>query len=283
LALALIAPLATIGILGMQDRGAAVHLDIPTVKQLVEDLRDSGDPLTRRRAAWWLGEHEALEAVTPLTDALRDPSTEVRLTATWALGEIKDDNSIPSLIRSLEDDDMLVREMAVLALGEIENPSAVEPLVKMFGQEDLRAAVVWALGEIRGEKALEARRQLFTEWGRTPWKNDQVWTGVLGKRLPESDDVETVLHDLRRGDVEERRLASLTLGHLGIRHRLVSSQAVEEAVDSLLDALHDPEPAVRAAAVWALDEINPSRTAKKTILGGFHRLVERLHDLFESA
>ena len=282
-ALALMVPLATIGILAMQERGGATHLEIPTVQQLVEDLRDSSDPLIRRRAAWWLGEHEALEAVTPLTNALGDRSPEVRLAAAWALGEIKDDDSIPSLVRSLEDDDSLVREMTVLALGEIENPSAVEPLVKMFGQDDLRAAVVWALGEIQGQKAQEARRKAFTEWGTTPWKNDEVWTGVLGKHLPQSDDVPTVLHELRRGNIEERRQAALKLGHLGIRHRLVSSKSVEESVDSLLDALQDPAPAVRAAAVWALDEINPSRTAKRTILGGLHRLVDRLHDLFESA
>ena len=31
-------------------------------------------------------------------------------------------------------------------------------------------------------------------------------------------------------------------------------------IPRLLDALEDDVPAVRAAAIWALDEINPSRT-----------------------
>jgi HEAT repeat protein len=31
------------------------------------------------------------------------------------------------------------------------------------------------------------------------------------------------------------------------------------AVEPLLDLLRDAEPAVRAMAVWALDEINPTR------------------------
>lgn len=259
LALFIVLPLGTLEVSGAKWK-------IPQTEQLIEDLRSNGDSIVRRRTAWWLGEHEARNGVMPLIDGLRDEAADVRLVCAWALGEIKDRKAIVPLIQSLEDEDALVREMAALALGEIEDPSAVDPLVDVFEKdEDMRGAVVWALGEIedRGSrKARKARREAFDEWGRRPWRNDEVWTGKLGKNLPDSKNVSALIKQLRSGNTEARREAALNFGHLGMRHYYESTSELEQVVDALLDTLRDPEPEVRAAAVWSLDEINPSRSAR---------------------
>jgi len=244
----------------------AGKLKSPEAKQLADELRDSDDPTDRCRAAWWLGEHEGRDGVVWCVDGLRDKDANVRLVSAWALGEIKDRGTIAPLIEVLEeDDDALVREMAALALGEIEDPSAVDALMDAFNRDErLRLAVVWALGEIAGSdsrRAARAREECFESLGRRAWRNEQVWAGELDRHLPPSRDVKDLLDWLQSDDAESRREAALGLGYLGIGHRFESGSEVERAVDALIEALRDQVPEVRAAAVWSLDEINPSRTA----------------------
>ena len=244
----------------------AGHLWSSDVKQLAEDLRSSDDPVVRRRAAWALGEHEGRDGVIACVDGLRDRQADVRLVSAWALGEIKDKGTVAPLIEVLrDDDDVLVREMAALALGEIEDPSAVDALMDAFERDqELRLAVVWALGEIEragSRKAKKARQDAIAAMGRRPWKNQQVWTGRLDKRHSHSEDVGAILRRLRSDDAGTRREAALDLGYLGIRHRYESPADIDRVVDALIETLRDPVPEVRAAAVWSLDEINPSRSS----------------------
>jgi HEAT repeat protein len=227
-----------------------------SVDQLIERLRDD-DPTVRRRAAWALGEREDHRGVSPLIERLQDASVDVRLMAAWALGEIKDHDAIRPLMDALDgDDNVLVREMSALALGEIEDPAAVSALAAAFRRTDgLRGSVVWALGEIEGEAAAAARASAFEEWQRIPWENDEVWVGDWSPEgtVPFSMDVAGLTRRLQDSDAGTRRLAAWNLGMLGNA----------EALDPMLDALRDPDPAVRAMVVWALDEINPSREARR--------------------
>ena len=269
----LMLPLVTLDVFG-------VRQFIPETGNLILDLKEHRVPMIRQRAAWWLGEHEDRDAVIPLTEALRDESAAVRQAAAWALGEIKDEKAIVPLIWALEDSDPFVREMAVLSLGEIEDPSAIDPLVEISKKEsDMRMAVVWALGEIenRGSrKAGGVRRDIFNEWGQVPWDNDQVWAGTLmegpfvtwrydryevdERAINYTENVLALLRRFQSEDTDARLKATFNCGLLGIHDKLESMRDVERVVDGLLEILRDPEPEVRAMAVWALDEINPSRS-----------------------
>jgi HEAT repeat protein len=225
------------------------------VAQRISELQDS-DPLVRRYAAWALGELESSRGVGPLHGRLRDDNADVRLVAAWALGEIKERDSVEPLIELLEDSDPLVREMAVLSLGEIEHSSAVSALVETAERRpELREPAIWALGEIGGGGAEEARDALIDRVGLRHAENDEVWTGRLGSReaRPMSRDVPALIAALSDDDAGMRRSAAEWLGESGD----------PQAVDPLLDALRDPDPSVRAMAVWALDEINPSRQDHK--------------------
>jgi HEAT repeat protein len=240
---------------------------IPKTGTLITQLRENTDAGARQRAAWWLGEHEAVNAVSALVEALGDESADVRLASAWALGEIKDEDTIAPLTRSLEGDgDALVREMAALALGEIEHSSAIDPLVKAFeDDEQVRLAVVWALGEIAGRGNNEAERvreKAFAELGRPPHENEQVWSGTLRDDPSATDGISGLLDELRSDDSVVRRDAALKLGLMGVRHEYDSTVETEAVVGALLITLRDSVPEVRAAAVWSLDEVNPSRSAR---------------------
>jgi len=158
--------------------------------------------------------------------------------------------------------------MAVLSLGEIEDPSAVGPLVRTFDEEaDLRIAVIWALGEIEGrgsDEARTARRLAFDRLGRQPWSNHQVWAGRLDRNDADrirsnARDFEDLYRLLDSESATDRREAVLAIGLLAKEHPFVTTDDVVRTVDLLLDTLQDPIPEVRAAAVWSLDEVNPSR------------------------
>ncbi|NIM50512.1 MAG: hypothetical protein GTO22_14890 [Gemmatimonadales bacterium] len=240
---------------------AAAMLGVPEIKvrmqrgdavaQRVGELQDD-DPLVRRYAAWALGELEDTRGVRPLIERLEDRSSEVRQAAAWGLGEIKDYMAVQPLIERLQDTDPLVREMAVLSLGEIEHPAAVSSLSDALeGRPELLEPVIWALGEIGGSQASARRAALFADWGRRPWENDEVFSGHLGtcEARGLAGDSSGLIAALRDSDPGMRRSAAAWLG----------KQGEEWAVNPLLDALRDPEPSVRAIAIWALDEINPSR------------------------
>ncbi len=224
------------------------------VNRRLAELKD-GDAAARRYAAWALGELESQRAVGPLIESLDDSDAAVRLVAAWALGEIKDQEAIEPLIATLGDSDPLVREMAVLSLGEIEDASAVDAIVDVVERHaDLREPAIWALGEIGGRRADAARDELFADLGRRGWENDEVWAGRLETREARSmaGDVSALSAAL---DDDDPRLRASAAEYLGRADD-------ERAVEALLDALRDPEPAVRAMAIWALDETNPSRKHK---------------------
>jgi beta-lactamase regulating signal transducer with metallopeptidase domain len=254
LAVLLVAPLATFNVVKTQ-------MTIPTLQQCIDDLRRDENPMLRRQAAWWLGEHEDREAVPHLVESLQDDAEDVRLVAAWALGEIKDNRAIRYLAAALEDESPLVREMSVLALGEIENPTALNTLTRVFDYEkDLQRAVIWSLGEISGEEADIARNHAFGVMQEQPRDNEEVWAGRLDDAMVEEvralpDDFPALLADLESSNADIRRLSAFKLGLFGIMQRV----QVIRAVNPLLDSLRDPVPEVRAMATWALDEINPSR------------------------
>lgn len=226
------------------------------VTQRISEL-GNGDASERRYAAWALGELESGRGVEPLMAALGDSDADVRLVSAWALGEIKDTDAIEPLIRLLDDSDALVREMAVLSLGEIERSAAIDPIVDAVARyPELADPAIWALGEIGGSRAEQAREELFKGTGQRGWENDEVWAGRTGTREARSmsGDLSALTEALGDSDAGMRASAAEWLGKADN----------ERSVEALLDALRDPNPAVRAMAIWALDETNPSRKHSET-------------------
>jgi HEAT repeat protein len=248
-------PVGWIAVLGI---AAAVTLAVAAVSplatlqeaRLAEARAALSDPEagTRRHAAWMLGELESLEDVGTLEPALADPAAPVRAAVAWALGEIKEPASGSALARVLDDPDPRVREMAALAIGEIGDPAGIDALMAAVDRHgDLRGPVAWALTQIGGTRLVRERGWLRA--GVRP-PDPEVWAGRL---VPSggttAGDFDSLLRGLGTAVPAARAAAARGLGRLGD----------ERAVDPLLDALEDSSPEVRAAATWALDEINPSR------------------------
>ena len=212
------------------------------------------DPAVRARAAWSLGERELTGAVAPLMERLRDEDAAVQTMAAWALGEIKDASAVDALIHALDtDDDPIVRELAAVALGEIRDPRAVASLsVALRGEDGVRSAASWALQRmVRQGDALEpAIRQLMASIFPWPDLDNEVPPSMRSEyRLPTGH----ALRALNSVDPMTRARATSSLG----------IQADTGAVMALIERVRDTDPTVRAAAVWALDEINPSRRTRR--------------------
>ena len=207
------------------------------------------DAALRQRAAWAFGEFESRAGMRALLNRVGDPDPAVRGTVVWALGEIKDRRAVEAVIARLErDDDVLVREMAAIALGEIGSPTAVSPLVSAATREPaLVPAIAWALGEISHTSAPMALRQVrFDAPIAARWLDEND--------LPEfgwqAGGIEAALTALTAGEPVARAHAAWSLGRIGELR----------SVSPLLRSMRDPVVEVRAMAIWALDEINPTRT-----------------------
>ncbi len=120
----------------------------------------------------------------------------------------------------------------------------------------LREPAFWALDQIGGQRAHDARHELFEHRGELGWESEEVWIGHLGTRraLSIGNDVPALIEALGDSDAALRTSAAEYLGDRGD----------PRAVEALLDTLRDPDPRVRAMAIWALDEINPSRRSSSS-------------------
>jgi beta-lactamase regulating signal transducer with metallopeptidase domain len=204
---------------------------VPSPGQATVALSDQ-DPGVRRYAAWAAGESESPAHVDELIEHLSDSDARVRAVSAWALGEIKDPRAIEALTALLADEDERVREMAALAIGEIEDPSGLAALRGAGPAAVSVDARAWAIAQIEHVEGYS-----------------EVFSGALSHPDARDADLPHYLDQLADANPRVRALAAERLGILG----------ASEAVEPLLDALEDEDPAVRATVVWALDEINPSR------------------------
>jgi HEAT repeat protein/beta-lactamase regulating signal transducer with metallopeptidase domain len=248
--------------------------------EVIAGLSDP-DPAVRQKAAWSLGEREALEAVPALIAALRDEDPRVRGLVAWALGEIKDRRAVRPLLDGMYDPDVYVRERTIEAIGEHESGLAVEPLIRVLDDPipTVRAAAVWALGEIRSPDATEALLDVLKSDPdrRTLIRAAYSLANLRGRRAPAA--LLGYLHDVAGTPDSVRYLAAQVLMRNAspvvvegliqglddpapfVREAVVRSLGVlgdERAVGALIFRIRDPDPDVRSAVAWALDEINPS-------------------------
>lgn len=111
----------------------------------------------RRDAAQALGEARESDAVQPLSSALIDDNTSVRIAAIEALGKIGDPDGVEPLIGSLRSQAVEIRKAAADALGQIGDPRALEPLIGSLSDTgwSVRRAAARALGAIGDARAAE--------------------------------------------------------------------------------------------------------------------------------
>ncbi len=203
----------------------------PAVDHLIPALRN-GCSITREMAAKTLGAIGDPRATGPLMQSMKDDSRRVRETSAQALAAIGE-AAVPDLRRGLDDPDWHVRVGSIIALRIIggEDPAA---LLRCIQDENLyvRREAVKSLGRMESKNAVE---QLCIALSDEDAGVRLRAAGALG-RIRDPSSV-TGLRSRLFTDPEPavRKRAAEALGAIGTAGTL----------DSLRQAIYDPDPAVR--------------------------------------
>ena len=131
---------------------------------LVDGLK-TGNPAQRALAASAIGllKPPPRDAIPPLAAALRDPEVDVRTSVLYTLTRLGQQPNggpgvTPAILGALKDPEPGVRKVAAGAFRSMEAPprNAIPGLIETLRDEsaEVRAAAVWALGEIEDARAI---------------------------------------------------------------------------------------------------------------------------------
>src|SRR5579859_4575249 len=237
----------------------------PEMAQLIKAL-ESPLKSTRLHAMKELGKkgNAGKDAIPILIDHLRHhKDKDLANQAAEALAQIGA-TSVPELIKVLEDSAPAVQKRALGALGVIgpKAKQAVGPVSKFLQNKDakVRALAAWVLGEMG-----PAARPVADSLAKALRDADSDARRLAAEALHEigSDMVSHLLPVVKDDDLSVR-LSSVRA--LAIFHER------KEAVQSLVDALRDPNTKVRAAAADTLVRLGPE--AKIALPGLLDNLKE---------
>ena len=211
---------------------------------LVEILQEHPESNVRRAAAAALGRLQDLRAVEPLATALlTDEAAEVRQESAKALRRLGDTEAVSALIQSLrEDEEEDVRAESATALGVLGDERAIQPLLEALEEDPsalVREAAAKALGRIRSSSALS---ELDT--ARTEDESQDVRHAAAG-----------ALNRYTLNELTDALLTAVSADDRATAAKILGERGNPNAIVALIQALDDPEEAVREAALAALEEL----------------------------
>ncbi|HID06105.1 MAG TPA: hypothetical protein EYP10_03045, partial [Armatimonadetes bacterium] len=267
----------------LRDRAmqALIQSNEPGIGLLFQQSVNRPDPFLRACAVLGLGALGREQDLPRIEAALADDDPDVRLAAVNALGLLTRNGSQAALeqiivtmvesegpvqqlaaeaLAELEpagydvlrdaarDQDLMVRRAAVFGLAAVREPWAATLLREMQQDDDewlVRNAAAEALDSLGLGEAEAALPELTLPRPETEsWLIE--WTAERGEGTGVGDAAyDTLIHALHEGEPLVRYKAAEALGRL----------AHPRAVGALRQHLRDPEPAVRDAALAALEEI----------------------------
>src|SRR5437667_234237 len=180
-------------------------------------------------------------------EALRHPEPLVRRQAALAAGRIGDPAAVDALVEALGDSNQGVAAAAAFGLGLLKESRAVAPLLALVrsvpatSQGPPQTEAVTALARIGGDDGARALRELLGLGTTAGVATSAVQSAALldAWRLGPRAPVPALIGYARDPDITGRWRALYSLAQL----------RVARAVTTLLDALQDPQPMVRAVAV----------------------------------
>jgi putative membrane-bound dehydrogenase-like protein len=254
---------------GIERGGSAMTL------ALVRALKDR-DPDVRAQSVRALGERAVASATAPLIGLLGDPEPAVRLQAIIALGRIAKPEAVPALLPFLGDDD---RYLAFAARQALRRIGDWEAIAKGLDASDarLRLGTLITLEMVYHRDAAEALAQFASERSR-----------------PVAERIEA-LEYLAQGHRKTPPWDGRWWGTRPTRGRppakSVDWEGTEVVLRTIRDALADPLPAIRTAAVAAVIETGdrqslsalrqrfteePDSEVRRTLAQAFGKLNDRL-------
>lgn len=129
---------------------AIAPLNLPRVKELIEEVYHSDDVQLRASAVYAMGRNCDTAWLTALLAEVTSPEAEIRYEAANACGELGADEAVPHLIMRTKDEDDQVQEAAVRALGKIGSEEAKQTLntLTRSARPGMRHAAESALKEL---------------------------------------------------------------------------------------------------------------------------------------
>lgn len=194
----------------------------------------------------------AEQTVAILVALLQDHSAEVRRTAVESLGKIGDRSTVSSVLPLLTDSSPLVRSAAAKTVGLIGSDRMGEVIPRLFSAlEDQDDAVRQAAAQAIGE--LDPPADLLSAFPTLLTSPDVRIRRVAIQALLSIDSTqlsEVLQRSLRDADAVVRQGAVAILGDAGLPSLL---PWIEER------ATQDPDPAVRAEAVYRMGKMVDTR------------------------
>ncbi|MEM9192144.1 MAG: HEAT repeat domain-containing protein [Myxococcota bacterium] len=234
-----------LGVVG--DSGAAL-------RALSIALAGERDPTARRFLAESIGRRGSADAVEPLISALQNAAHPDRSAVARMLGRLQDRGAIDALVEALRDDD--IRTAVIEALGQV-GPSAVGPLSTAVQEPGSRLWAIEALGAVGDRRA----------------------TGLLIQQLQEGDAVVRVATLRALEKIGDRRAAEAVATIARGAESDVSSDAPasdlgvlavtclgaigdETHVPLLIERMATNDIRMRRAALRSLVHLSPRRAAE---------------------
>jgi HEAT repeat protein len=126
------------------------------------DRLKSENPVLKKQAVIYLGQHRCAEAVPPLLELLNsEQPRDLLLAVINALGAIGGQPAADQLIPVLSDKDLDVRPAAIVALARMRSRNAVSPLAELARSGEPRLPAIWALGQIGDPAAVPVLKELL--------------------------------------------------------------------------------------------------------------------------
>jgi HEAT repeat protein len=218
------------------------------LSSLIEDLKHDDSAVSRKRAAFKLGNYNNRYAVNALVKALNDNDIHVRRSATASLGKIGDDKSIKHLITLLGNEDSNIKSSAegyLSYLGE----TALEPLysARWSRNKDVRARSATAIGSIASKWQVSTIIDVLCSFMDD--EEDMIrWraaTALGDVGVGSSKSIKTLLDSLNDRDLRVRQNALKSLGNIGD----------EETIIPLIKFKEDNDPRIKEIAEESLEKV----------------------------
>ena len=205
---------------------------------MLAELRTNSNPEVRATVPEVFGQIGGLDQIPIIVEATGDLDAHVQLAAITALHRLKDRGGFGPLLRKLDDKDPHVRAAAARALGDMGDKSAVTKLLPLIHDSNryVHDAAAEALGKLGDRSAVTPLLQILS--GRGDTTNETSKGLIIGSGLGFTAGWQLTA-------AQTRTRAAQALGVL----------QAPEAVDSLIEALKDKDPAFRIAVATSLGQI----------------------------
>jgi HEAT repeat protein len=206
----------------MLNQNENIQFDQTLRAQLVQVFGDAkdDDPRLREYLALVLGRLKEKSALSVLSSAVRDDSTDVKIYSLWALGNIEDPQGGEAALAALSDTDETVQRMAVGALSAMRYEPAKFALEKNLesSNQALRYDSAVALARIKDEKAVPILLKMMNLKPSGKPEDDQIIqsakiTAIEGAQELPDEALKAKITDLSKNEsdikVRETALAAL--------------------------------------------------------------------------